>query len=99
MGRRRGRSGIPRPSHVNNGGTFAPGTPGLPGTSMTINGNLAFQSAAIYLVQVNATSTTFAAVTGTAALNGNVFAAITANGTLKNRYTILQSSGLNGTTR
>jgi hypothetical protein len=83
--------------NVNNGGTLAPGMPGTPGTSMTINGNLAFQSGALYMVQVNATSTTFANVTGTAALAGGVSAAITAS-TLKNQYVILQSGGLGGST-
>ena len=33
---------------INSGATFAPGTPGAPGTSMTIAGNLAFQSGAFY---------------------------------------------------
>ena len=37
---------------VNSGGTFAPGPVGSPG-SMTVAGNLAFQSGAIYLVQIN----------------------------------------------
>jgi uncharacterized protein with beta-barrel porin domain len=83
--------------NVHNGGTLAPGMPGAPGTSMTINGNLAFQSGALYMVQVNATSTTFANVTGTAALAGGVSAVITVS-TLKNQYVILQSGGLGGST-
>src|SRR5260221_336247 len=37
---------------INNGGTFMPGN-GTPGTSMTVNGSLAFQSGALYLVQLN----------------------------------------------
>jgi len=37
---------------IASGGTFAPGPTGTPG-SMTVNGNLAFQSGAIYVVQVN----------------------------------------------
>ena len=35
---------------IHSGGTFSPGTPGVPGTSMTITGNLAFQSGALYVV-------------------------------------------------
>ena len=37
---------------INSGATFAPGPTGAPGT-MTVAGNLAFQSGALYLVQVN----------------------------------------------
>ena len=63
---------------VMSGGTFAPGTPGVPGTSMTVTGNLAFQSGANYIVQLNSSTSTFANVTGTAALGGaNVLAAFT----------------------
>jgi autotransporter-associated beta strand protein len=39
---------------INSGGTLAPGAAGSPGTSMTIVGNLALQSGAFYLVQLNA---------------------------------------------
>ena len=59
------------------GGTFAPGSSGaaspsggtttVPGTSMTVAGNLAFQSGALYVVSVNASTASFANVTGTAA--------------------------------
>ena len=56
---------------VANGGTFAAGS-GVPGTSMTVAGNLAFQSGALYVIQLNPTSTTFANVTGTASLAGTV---------------------------
>jgi hypothetical protein len=51
------------------GGTFAPGS-GAAGSSMTVAGNLAFQSGAIYLVQLNPTTASFANVTGTATLGG-----------------------------
>lgn len=83
---------------VMSGGTFAPGTPGVPGTSMTVTGNLAFQSGADYLVQLNPTTSTYANVTGTAALSGNVLAAFQSGGYTVKQYTILQSAGLNGTT-
>jgi autotransporter-associated beta strand protein len=47
------------------GGIFLPSN-GF-GTSTTVQGNLAFQSGALYLVQLNSTSSTFANVRGTAA--------------------------------
>jgi len=81
---------------INSGGTLAPGIPGMPGTSLTIVGNLAFQSGAIYLVQVGSSASTFAAVTGTAALAGNAIAAF-APGSYTQHYTILQAAGLSGT--
>ncbi len=83
---------------INSGGTFAPGTPGTPGTSMTVAGNLAFQSGAIYLVQLNPTSTTMANVTGAASLAGNVLAAFAPGAYFVKQYDILHSAGLGGTT-
>ncbi|HEX4408439.1 MAG TPA: autotransporter domain-containing protein [Xanthobacteraceae bacterium] len=79
-------------------GTFAPGTPGSPGTSMTVNGNLQFNAGSNYIVQLSPTATTFANVTGTAALAGNVLAAFQAGSYMsKQTYTILESAGLNNT--
>jgi outer membrane autotransporter protein len=81
------------------GSTFAPGS-GTPGTSMKVAGNLAFQSGAIYLVQVNSTVASSANVTGTASLGG---AAVQATFVLDKgqqpakSYTILSAAGLNGT--
>jgi hypothetical protein len=54
---------------VNSGGTFAPGTPGVPGTTINLGGNLTFQANAAYMVFLNPTTSTFANVTGNAALN------------------------------
>jgi autotransporter-associated beta strand protein len=84
-------------TQVNSGGIFAPGN-GTPGTSMTVNGNLAFASGALYLVAVNPTTSSFANVTGTAALAGNVLAAFSPGAYAVNQYTILKSAGLGGTT-
>ena len=81
-------------TQVNNGGTLAPGS-GAHGTSLTIHGNLAFQSGALYLVQVNSTTASLANVTGTASLAGTVQANI-ASATNKS-YDILHSAGLGGT--
>jgi uncharacterized protein with beta-barrel porin domain len=81
----------------NNGGTFMPGN-GTPGTFITVNGNLAFQSGALYLVQLNSATSTLAKVTGTAALAGTVQVTSPATSLRFNSpYTILTSGGLNGT--
>jgi autotransporter-associated beta strand protein len=78
---------------IMSGGTLAPGN-GTPGTSITIAGNLAFQSGAIYLVQVNPTAASFANVTGTATLGGASVNAIFVNGSsVSKQYTILSASG------
>jgi YVTN family beta-propeller protein/autotransporter-associated beta strand protein len=82
---------------IANGGTFAPGS-GAPGSSMTVAGNLAFQSGAIYMVQLNPSTASFANITGTATLNGAT-SAIFANGNfVAKQYTILSATGgVNGT--
>ena len=91
---------------INTGGRLAPGPADAPGTMMIIGlagpANLAFQSGAIYLVQVN--STTASSVTvlerGTASLGGATVQAVFAPGigNPAKRYTILRAAGgLNGT--
>jgi uncharacterized protein with beta-barrel porin domain len=85
-------------TQVNSGGTLAPGS-GAPGTSLTINGNLGFQSGALYLVQVNPSTASLANVTGTASLAGTVQANFAAGSYLSKQYTILTATGgLGGTT-
>jgi uncharacterized protein with beta-barrel porin domain len=66
---------------------------------LTIVGNLAFQSGAIYLVQISPSVASFANVTGTATLGGATVNAIFASGTYVNRqYTILTATtGVSGT--
>ena len=81
---------------IASGATFAPGAPGVAGTSMTVAGNLAFQSGAMYLVQINPTTASFANVTGTAALAGTVQAVFSSGGYLAKQYDILHSTGLGG---
>ncbi|MFZ3350038.1 MAG: autotransporter domain-containing protein [Xanthobacteraceae bacterium] len=83
---------------IGSGSNFVPGTAGVPGTSMTIAGNLAFQSGALYLVYLNQATSTFANVTGAAALAGTVQAMFSLGSVAAKQYTILQSAGLNGTT-
>jgi uncharacterized protein with beta-barrel porin domain len=78
------------------GGTFAPGS-GIAGSSMTVSGNLAFQSGAIYLVQVSPSTASFANVSGSAMLAGSVQAVFAPGSYVTKQYTILHSSGLTGT--
>ncbi len=82
---------------VSSGGILAPGASGVPGTFMTIAGNLVFQSGALYAVYLNATTSSFANVTGTASLAGTVNANFGAGGSVKKQYVILQSSGISST--
>jgi fibronectin-binding autotransporter adhesin len=74
------------------GGTFLPGN-GTPGSSMTVTGNLAFQSGALYLVQLNPATSTFARVNGTASLNGSAGAAFLTGNYVAKQYTILTAAG------
>ncbi|WP_456713879.1 autotransporter outer membrane beta-barrel domain-containing protein [Bradyrhizobium sp. USDA 4353] len=82
---------------INNGGTLAPGN-GSAGSSMSIVGNLAFQSGAYYMVQLSPTTASFASVTGSATLGGaTVNAVFGAGGYVDKRYTILTTgSGISG---
>lgn len=74
------------------GGTFAPGN-GTPGTFMTVTGNLAFQSGAMYLVALNPTTASLAKVGGTASLNGTATAVYIAGNYVSKKYTILSATG------
>jgi fibronectin-binding autotransporter adhesin len=77
------------------GGTLAPGN--SPGT-ITVAGNLAFQSGAIYLVQVTPSIASITNVTGTASLAGTV-ALRFSPGSFVRSYRILSAAGgLGGTT-
>jgi uncharacterized protein with beta-barrel porin domain len=77
-----------------NGGTFAPGN-GTPGSSMNVTTSLSFQSAAIFMVQVNPATASFANVTGTATLGGATVSANFATGSyVSKQYTIVQATGL-----
>jgi autotransporter-associated beta strand protein len=78
-------------------GVFAPGS-GTPGSSMTIQGSLAMQFGALYLVMLNPTTASFATVTGTANLGGATVDAVYANGShISKRYTIMTAGSVNGT--
>jgi autotransporter-associated beta strand protein len=83
---------------INSGGIFAPGAPGAPGTSINVAGSLAFLSGAIYLVQLNPATSTFANVTGATSLNGTVDAVFAPGNYVQKQYTILVSNSvINGT--
>jgi autotransporter-associated beta strand protein len=76
------------------GGMLAPGNAGNPTGTLTITGNLAFQSGAIYLVQVNPTSASRTNVAGAATLTGGSVQAVFAPGGYVTRsYDILHATG------
>ncbi len=83
---------------VNSGGMLAPGN-GTPGTSLTISGSLAFQSGALYVVQLNPATASFASVTRSATLGGATVNAVFAGGSyVAKQYTILTATdGVSGT--
>jgi len=87
-----GGSGTVGSTIINSGGAFAPGPSGAPGT-MTVAGNLAFQSGALYVVQVNPTTATTTNVSGTASLAGTVHANFLPGSFIQRSYTILTAAG------
>jgi autotransporter-associated beta strand protein len=84
-------SGIVSDTTIASGGIFLPGS-GF-GTSMSVQGNLAFQSGALYLVQLTSTTSTSADVSGTAQLHGDVAAAFAPGSTVMKQYMILHAAG------
>ncbi len=83
---------------IQNGGTFAPGTPGSPGTSMSIVGTVTFQPGATYQVYLNPSAATSATVSGAVSLAGTVQANFAPGTYVSRSYDILHSGGLGGTT-
>lgn len=76
-----------------NGGRFSPGN-GAPGSSMTVNGNLAFASGALYAVSLSPSTASFATVTGTATLGGATVSAVFGSGSyVQKQYTVLSAGG------
>ncbi len=75
------------------GSSFAAGD-GTAGSSMNVTGSLAMQSGALYMVQINPTTSSFANVTGAATLNSGatVQASFTAGAYVAKKYTILHST-------
>ena len=87
-----GGIGVVGNTQINTGGTFAPGPQNAP-SSMAVQGNLAFQSGALYLVQVNPTAASIANVAGAATLAGTVQANFSAGNFVERSYTILTAAG------
>ena len=87
---------LPATTTIMSGGTFSPGN-GTPGASMTIGGNLAFQSGALYVVSLNPTTSSFATVNGAATLGGATVSALFANGSyVARQYMILSAASVSG---
>ena len=82
---------------VNSGGSLLGGN-GTAGTSLAISGNLAFQSGAYYLVQLNPATASSVNVSGAATLGGATVNAVFAPGSyVAKQYTILTAGSLSGT--
>jgi autotransporter-associated beta strand protein len=75
---------------INSGGFLVPGN--SPGT-VTVAGNLALQSGAFYIVQVNPTTASTTNVSGTASLAGTVGAVFAPGSYVTRSYTILTAAG------
>ena len=81
---------------IASGGILAPGN-ATAGSFLTVAGNLAFQSGALYVVQLNSATSSFANVTGTAALNGQVGASFAPGSFVMKQYMILSATdGVSG---
>ena len=94
-------SGTVGATTILSGGMFSPGPAGSPPGSTTVAGNLAFQSGALYLVQVDPSTASSDIVTagGSATLAGTVQAAFASGRYASRTYTILSAAGgLGGTT-
>jgi autotransporter-associated beta strand protein len=84
----------PAVTTIMSGGVLAPGNPSNPTGTLTITGNLAFQSGAFYLVQVNGAAAGSVSVTGAATLAGaTVDAVFAGTAGLVKQYTILTATG------
>ena len=84
-----GGNGMVGPTSILAGATLSPGN--SVGT-LTVNGNLVFAAASLYMVEVQGGSADRTNVTGTASLAGTV-AVSYLGGKLSNRYTILSAAG------
>jgi autotransporter-associated beta strand protein len=82
---------------IANGAKLSPGSVANPTGTLTIVGNLVFQTAAVYFVTVSGANASKTNVSGTASLAGTVQAAFPSGPTSKS-YDILHTGGLGGTT-
>ena len=80
---------------IMSGGTLAPGNPSNLTGRLTIAGNLVFQSAASYMITINAARASNTSVSGGSATLGGATVTIVAAAPLSvaSRYTILTASG------
>ena len=78
---------------VTAGGILAPGNGTAGGPALTVSGNLAFQSGALYLVVLNSLTSSFTSVSGNAALDGTVVASFVPGSTVLPKYRIMTVSG------
>jgi uncharacterized protein with beta-barrel porin domain len=83
----------PLTTTISSGGTLAPGNAANPTGTLTIAGNLAFQSGAIYLIQATPSAASSTLVNGSASLNGTVQASFASGGYVTKRYNILATTG------
>ena len=85
---------------IMSGGTLAPGNAANPTGTLNISGNLAFQSGALYVVQVTPIAASSTNVSGTATLTGGTVNAQFAAGSYMSRQYIIVTAagGLGGTT-
>ncbi|MFK4387118.1 autotransporter domain-containing protein [Bradyrhizobium sp. USDA 223] len=86
-------AGIVGNTAIASGGIYAPGDGG-PGSSMQVQGDLAFQPGSVYVVQVGSgSSASHALVSGNVALNGTVGVALYAGAAVMKHYSIMQFLG------
>jgi autotransporter-associated beta strand protein len=88
-------TGTVGPTTIMSGGALTPGNAANPTGTLTIAGNLVFQSAAMYIATISGSASN-TNVTGTASLAGTVQVAFASGATSKS-YDILHSGGLGGT--
>jgi autotransporter-associated beta strand protein len=89
----------PATTVIAGGGTLAPGNAANPAGTLMITGSLAFQSGAIYLVELSPSAASSASVSGSASLGGTVRAVLAPGSFTSRSYDILHAAGgLGGTT-
>jgi uncharacterized protein with beta-barrel porin domain len=92
-------TGIVDPATTTIAGTLAPGNAANPTGTLTITGNLAFQSGALYLVHLTPTAAASTNVSGSATLTGGTVQAVLAPAASSRSYDILHAAGgFGGTT-
>lgn len=80
---------------IASGGVLAPGQPGVPGTSLSIVGDLALQPGSTYVSLIGGKVASAAQISGTASLAGTLTASFV-SAPLAPRYTVLSASALSG---